>query len=106
VHRSLIEVIDDLDAVDVSNRFESPCIFANGGSEATPLAQALVCPGDDDGSFACPEDETLSYVLEVQQAKECIAVWSEWRGNQQPTLQDKFDAVMYYSRHDAWLPVT
>lgn len=102
---SLIDVIDQLDAVDDSDRFASPCIFAEGGSGAAPGARALVCPSNEAGSFICPDDATLSYVLMVQQAKECVEVWSEWRGGRQPNPQEKFAAVMFYSRHDAWLPL-
>ncbi len=102
---SLIDVIDRLEAVDDSDRYNSPCIFAEGGPDAPPGARALVCPGHEEGSFVCPEDPTLSYVLMVQQAKECVEVWSEWRDGQRPTPQDKFAAVMYYSRNDAWLPL-
>jgi hypothetical protein len=105
VQGSLIEVIDRLDEVDDSDRFESPCIFAEGGPDAAPDARALVCPGDKEGSFVCPQDPTLSYVLMVQQAKECVEVWTTWRGGRRPTPQDKFAAVMYYSCHDAWLPL-
>lgn len=102
---SLIDVIDQLDAVDDSDRFEPPCIFAEGGPDASPAAQALVCPSDEESSIACPHDPALYYVLEVWQAKECVEVWSEWRGGRQPTPRDKFAAVMYYSRNDAWLPL-
>jgi hypothetical protein len=102
---SLIDVIDQLDAVDDTDRFEPPCIFAVGGPDALPTAPAIVCPSDEEGSFVCPQDPDLSYVLQVQQAKECIEVWSAWRGGRRPTSRDKFAAVMYYSRNDAWLPV-
>ncbi len=102
---SLIEVIDRLDAVDDSDRYESACIFATGGVDATPEAPALVCPGDEEGSLVCPREPSLSYVLMVQQAKECIVVWSEWRGGRLPTARDKYAAVMYYARNDAWLPL-
>ena len=104
MQQSLIELIDRLDEVDDSDRYRTPCIFAEGGPEAATTSRALVCPADEEGSFACPQDSILSYVLEVQQAKECIEVWSEWRNNRLPTKQDKFEAVMHYSRHDAWLP--
>lgn len=102
---SLIEVIDLLDAVYDSDRFKSLCIFAEGGPDAESEARALVCAGDEEGSFVCPEDAALSYVLTVQQAKECVEVWSEWRGGRRPTSREKFAAVMYYSRNDAWLPL-
>jgi hypothetical protein len=103
---TLIEVIDRLDAVEDSDGDEPPqCIFAEGGPDAAPGARALVCPGDEEGSLDCPRDPGLSYVLEVEQARECIEVWSEWRGGRRPTPQDKLAAVMYYSRNDAWLPL-
>jgi len=105
VRASLIEVIDRLDEVDDSDRYDPLSIFADGGPDASPQASALVCPGDEAASSACPLDPTLSYVLMVSQAKECIEVWSEWRGGRRPTSQDKFAAVMFYSRNDAWLPV-
>ena len=101
---SLIEVIDWLDAVGESNCFPPPCIFAEGGPDAAPDARAVVCPGDHKGSFVCPQDRALSYVLEVELAKDCIAVWSQWRGGRRPTPQDKFAAVMHYSRRDSYLP--
>ena len=102
---SLIEVIDRLDAVDDFDRFEPPCIYAEGGPDAAPDARALVCPGDEEGSFVCPQDPALSYVLEVGLAKECVAVWSLWRGGRRPSPRDKFAAVMHYSRRDAFLPL-
>jgi hypothetical protein len=103
---SLIEVIDRLDEVDDSDHFEPPCIFAEGGPDAVATACALVCPGDETGSCVCPQDSTLSYVLSVEQAKECIAVWSAWRAGRRPTPEEKVAAVLYYSRHDAWLPIS
>ncbi len=105
MQRTLIDIIDQLDAVNDSDRFEPPCIFAEGGTDAVSTAAAMVCPSDDEGSFVCPQDPTLSYVLMVQQAKECVEVWSRWRGGKRPTPRDKFAAVMYYSRNDAWLPL-
>lgn len=102
---SLIEIIDRLDEVDDFNRFESVDIYAEAGSRSATNSRSVICIGDDTGSMQCPLDSTLSYVLSVQQAKECIEVWSEWRPGRSPMAQDKFDAVMYYSRNDAWLPV-
>lgn len=102
---SLIEIIDGLDALDDSDGFDPPCIFAEGGPDSRPSARASVCPGDEQGSNDCPHDGELSYVLMVQQAIACIRVWSQWRGGRRPNAADKFAAVMYYSRHDAWLPL-
>jgi hypothetical protein len=100
---TLLDVIDRLGEVDDSDRYHSPCLFAEGGSRANPAARALVCPGG--GSRVCPQDPSLRYVLMVQQAREAIEVWSSWRGGRLPSREEKFAAVMYYSRHDAFLPV-
>jgi hypothetical protein len=102
---TLIEVIDRLDQVDDSDRFNPRIIFAEGESSALPTARALVCPGDEEGTRQCPLDSTLREVLLVWLAKEAIQVWSFWRGGRLPNAEDKFEAVVYYSRNDAYLPV-
>ena len=101
----LIDLIDRLDEVDDSERYESPCLFAKGGTDALPSSKACVCPSDETGSFICPQDPELSYVLTVQHAKEAVEVWSEWRDGRLPNREQKYAAVMFYARHDAWMPV-
>ena len=101
----LIEVIDRLDELDDSARYDPLEIYAEGGRDAEPQSRAVVCPGDEGGTKACPQDPSLSYVLMVYLAKEASEVWSEWRGGKSPTKQEKLDAVLYYSRHDAFLPL-
>ena len=100
---TLLELIDRLDDADDSDQYNPACLFAEGGPDALPEARAMICSGDD--SLVCPQDNAMSYVLMLQLAKEAIVVWSDWRGNATPTSQDKFAAVMFYSRHDAYLPL-
>lgn len=102
---TLLKLIDGIHEVEDSDPFNSLCIYADSGPDSLPASRAMICPGDDEGSFLCPQDPELSYVLQVQQAKECIEVWSEWRSGLKPTPLDKFAAVMHYSRNDAWLPI-
>lgn len=102
---SLIEVIDQLDAAIDTDRFTPPCIFAEGGPDATPDARALVCDGNQDGPFVCPQNSALTYVLDVDLAKDCVVGWSLDRGGRRPTATDKFAAVMDYARHYSWLPL-
>ncbi len=102
---TLIEIIDRLNEVDDSDRYAPLIIFADGGAHASPTARTIVCPGDEEGTLSCPQDSALSEVLMVQLAKEAIEVWSAWRGGKKPTREDKFAAVMFYSSHDAYLPV-
>ena len=101
---TLIEVINRLDEVGDSDGHGAPCLFTSHGRDSLPTSPALVCPIDDDGTDECPQDASLSYILMVEQAKDAIEVWAEWRGGRSPTPQDKFDAVMHYVCHDAYLP--
>jgi hypothetical protein len=102
---TLLELINRLDELDDSDRFNPPTIYAEGGPNAAPAAKAVICAGDEEGKLVCPQDPALHEVLMVALAKEAVEVWSKWRGGRVPEPQDKFAAVMYYSRHDAYLPV-
>jgi len=101
----LLDLINRLDEVDDSDRFAPLEIYAKGGPKADSDAVAVVCHGDEEGTLLCPEDPTLGYVLSAELAKEAIEVWSKWRGGKSPEPQEKYAAVLYYSRHDAYLPV-
>lgn len=100
---TLIDLIDRLNEVDVSDRFDPPTIYAEGGANALPGARAVICPAGADG-FLYPVEPTLSEVLMVVLAQQAIRVWSNWR-NRTPIRLQKYEAVMYYSRHDAFLPL-
>ena len=67
-------------------------------------ARALVAAEPDDGSVPAGA-EGLSYLLEVDAAREAIAVWRAWRPGRTPTLDEKVAAVAYYALNDGWLPV-
>lgn len=102
---TLLDVIEGLDGLEGGDRFAPLIIYAENGTDAAPEARAMVCADDEDDSFACPLDSSLTEVLMVSLAKEAIEVWSSWRGGRVPTAVEKFDAVMFYARHDAYLPV-
>jgi hypothetical protein len=102
--RTLLAVIESLDRLEDGDRFSPLIIYAENGPDAAPGARAMVCPGDEEGSLACPLDSSLTEVLMVSLAKEAIEVWSSWRGGRSPTAGEKFDAVMFYARTDAYLP--
>jgi hypothetical protein len=101
----LLDVIDRLKELDDSDPFNPLIIYAEGDPDADPEARAVVCPDDEAGTFVCPEDPSLRYVLEVSNAKAAIRVRSAWRDGKTPSRLEKFEAVMYYSRHDAFLPI-
>ena len=45
----------------------------------------------------------LSYVLEVELAKEAIRVWREHRAGAEPSSAQRYAAVIYYAVNDAFL---
>jgi hypothetical protein len=49
--------------------------------------------------------EGYRYLLEGENIKESILVWSLWREGRLPSLEDKLAAVLFYARNDAFLPV-
>jgi hypothetical protein len=71
---------------------------------ASPTARAAVAAEPADGSVP-PTAAGLTYLLEVDVAREAIAVWCAWRPDRAPTLDDQLAAVTYYAENDAWLPI-
>jgi len=96
---TLGEVLSRLEDLD-----DELTIFAVGGTGASIESESEVCRETDDGSLVCPSNQVLSYVLEVDAAKEVVAVWSDWRDGSEPSVLQMFEAVMYYARNDAYLP--
>jgi hypothetical protein len=47
----------------------------------------------------------MEYFLEVPIAKEVLRVWEDWRNGKKPTLNEKFQAIVYYAVKDAYIPV-
>ncbi len=78
-------------------------VYAEGGPDATASSRAVAGVEPEDGSVP-PEAEGLEYLLEAEQTKEVIEVWSEWRDGTDPSIQDRVEAVTYYAKHDAFLP--
>ena len=89
--RDVVQALDDLD--------DEGTIYTDGTSPAA--CAAVVTAASDETARA----EGLRYLLEVALAKEAVAVWSQWRGSAQPTIEDKLMAISYYATHDAYLPV-
>ena len=59
-------------------------------------------------SFEASEEGVSGYryLLEVELIKDVIGVWSEWRNGQLPTLEEELSAVLHYTMHDAYEPVS
>jgi len=101
---TLFELIQRLDEFEDSDH--SPLvIYAQHGADAGRKSPALVCPRGEGGSPTCPLDPSLSEVLSVEQAREATEVWSAWRRGLIPSPEDRFNAVMFYSRHNTFFPL-
>jgi hypothetical protein len=86
---------------DVESLSDDYTIYA---ADASPTAPAVAAP-EPEGGGVPPEAAGLSYFLEVALAKESIRVWSEWRHDAEPTLDDKIAAVIHDAKTDSYLPV-
>jgi hypothetical protein len=102
---TLFELIQHLDEFEDSDRSHPLVIYAQGGADAARSSPALVCPRGEGGSLACPLDASLFEVVSVEQARDAIAVWSAWRGGITPTPAERFNTVMFFSRHGAFIPL-
>lgn len=84
----LIAALDDLDASAV----------LHVARPWSPTSTAVAVDDDE-------PPEGLAYLLEVDVAREVVAVWIAWRDNRRPTLDDMCQAIIYYAQHDAYQPV-
>ena len=44
------------------------------------------------------------YLLEVLIAREVLEVWTSWRDNREPSLEEACEAIIYYAENDAYQP--
>lgn len=72
--------------------------------DLTPDTQAVVAPAFQDDSTWW-EERGLSYVLEVDMAKDAIRVWRQDRDGAEPSAAERCAAVIHYAVNDAFLEV-
>ncbi len=102
---TLFELIQRLVEFEDTDRSHPLVIYAQHGADAGRRSPARVCPRSEGGSLACPVDPSLSKVLSVEQARDAIRVWSAWRGGLRPSPEDRFNTVMFFSKHGAYFPL-
>jgi hypothetical protein len=90
----LSEVVANLDQTD-----EDWTIFADRSAPVDPDTPAQVAATESEAGAG------LQYLLEVYLAKEALEVWSQWREGRRPSLTEACMAVIWYSEHDAYMPV-
>lgn len=47
----------------------------------------------------------LTYILEVDLFRNVLEVWKNARNGKEPTLEEKYRAIIYYVEMDAYLPL-
>lgn len=96
---TLIEIIQILDKLD-----DNSIIYITSGISVSPDTEATIGRLDEYVENEKPP-EGLEYFLEVPIAKEVLEVWSEWIHGKIPEKSEKYEAVIYYVEHDAYLPI-
>ncbi|MGO1055277.1 hypothetical protein [Crossiella sp. CA198] len=79
---------------------EGSTIFVEDVPVLAPSTRAVLVPEER-------EDETpegMRYLLEVFIAWEVLDAWSGQRDGAEPDSAQKFEAVIWYAEHDAYLP--
>jgi hypothetical protein len=93
----LAELVADLPRLD-----DALTIYSARDREWAADSEAIAIQAPEDGSLPA-EAVGFVYLLEVDQAKEVLEVWSEWRGGRTPTLAECVEAIVYYAVNDAYL---
>jgi ABC-type glycerol-3-phosphate transport system substrate-binding protein len=95
----LIELLDNLDALH-----DDAIIFIPRGNTIRQDLEAITGPLEEYGEYGIPPDG-FEYFLEVFTAKEALQVWRDWRNGKIPDKYEKYQAILYYVEHDAYLPI-
>lgn len=73
-------------------------------ADLTPDTEAVVAPELEDVGVWW-EERGVSYVPEVDLAKEAIEVWRQWRDSAEPSAAQRRAAVIHCAVNDAFLEV-
>ena len=96
---NLREIIGDIATLDTDLT-----IYLDKNSEWSSSSSAIVAEEPEDGGLP-NEAKGMEYFLEIDIANEVLDVWSNWRNGQEPSLEEKCEAIIYYAKNDAYLPV-
>jgi hypothetical protein len=95
----LAELLDDLDTLG-----DDLTIYAEADPDWDASSLAIASQEPENGSLPAVA-AGMKYFLEVAIAKDVLQVWREWRDGQEPTMQEKCEAVIYYALNDSYMPV-
>ncbi len=95
-------MISSLDDIPVGAAAEvAPTIFAR--KPWTPASPCLVLAEEAVNGRARSAPD-YAYLLEVDLARDVLAVWSDWRSGVVPSPEEAARAVIHYAEHDAYEP--
>lgn len=91
---TLEEILKKLHSLD-----DELIIFAEKTPKWTANSKAIISYQEEFGVQEFP------YFLEVGIAKEAIDVWSQWRNDRKPSIENICEATICYAENDAYLPI-
>jgi hypothetical protein len=94
----LIDLIDNLDNLD-----DDQMIFITSKEPTCEDIEAVTGSIQQNVEYG-DTPNGMAYFLEVPLAKEVIEVWENWRNGKKPTLEEKYQAIVYYATRDAYIP--
>jgi hypothetical protein len=96
---TLAELLEELPNLD-----DELTIYTSADADWSCNSPVVAIYEPSDGTLP-PEATAMQYLLEVGIAKVVLKVWSQWRGGREPSPQEKCEAVIYYAKNDAYLPL-
>lgn len=95
-------MISSLDDIPVGEAAEmAPTIFARKPWTSASPCLVLAEEAVNGRARSAPD---YAYLLEVDLARDVLAVWSDWRSGVAPSPDEAAHAVIHYAEHDAYEP--
>ena len=98
---TLQEILDNLGAYN-----DEYVVYIQKKQRIDKDTKVVVLPQEDGDKISAAENQGFSYFLEIFLMIEVIDVWIKWRNGKSPNIDDKIEAIAYYSENDAYLPVS
>ena len=93
---TLADIIEKLNDFD-----DNLTIYAERNPQWSGASNAVVCLENENGEVI-DAPPSLSYLLEVDIAKEVMEVWIDWH-KRKPSTEEKCSAIIYYAENDAYI---
>jgi hypothetical protein len=103
---TILDICDELHLLDIDGVMYAQRV----GGEFVPASLAVVVtvpPEEvdaDTSEIAARNCPGFDYCLEIDIALDAVRVWSQWRGDAEPTPTQRAEAVCFKANFDAWGP--